>query len=511
MGVESPSELRTYFNKEWVILYPSVKKDTRLKAFRFRKHLFLYIIAVIFIFIFAISIYGHIKPMPEGTSYEGEIRSAEVDFLFDLTYDKDEKNVKEQVIFKKVKKTIEKAEEFIVLDMFLFNDDYERTVSYPTVSDNLTDALIRKKKQNPDIKILFITDRINSFYGSYSPDHLQRLKQEGIELVYTDMTSMPDSNPVFSGLWRFIIQWFDSSENGWLPNPFSPDSPKVTIRSYLELMNFKANHRKVVITENEAVITSANPHDASAYHSNIAFVLKGRIIEDLLETERAVAAISGGNTNLFETLSVKTIVREPSYNSDYDVQLLTEGKIKQHLLKEIRDTEAANTINIGMFYLSDRDIIRELIKASERNVKINIILDANKDAFGREKNGIPNRSVAYELKKKSNDKVKIRWYNTNGEQYHTKLIMIEKNKETVLIGGSANLTKRNLDDFNLETDIKVIGSPELEVMLKAKKYFQRLWANEDGVYTLDYKTYVDDSLFKKLLYRFQEWSGISTF
>ena len=96
---------------------------------------------------------------------------------------------------------------------------------------------------------------------------------------------------------------------------------------------------------------------------------------------------------------------------------MTEGKIKQHLLKEIRDTKAANTINIGVFYLSDRDIIKELIKASERNVAINIVLDANKDAFGREKNGIPNRPVAHELRSKSNNKINIKCYNTNGEQY----------------------------------------------------------------------------------------------
>ncbi len=46
------------------------------------------------------------------------------------------------------------------------------------------------------------------------------------------------------------------------------------------MLNFKANHRKILITENEALITSANVHDASAYHSNIAFVVSGEIIAD---------------------------------------------------------------------------------------------------------------------------------------------------------------------------------------------------------------------------------------
>jgi phosphoribosylamine-glycine ligase len=89
--------------------------------------------------------------------------------------------------------------------------------------------------------------------------------------------------------------------------------------------------------------------------------------------------------------------------------------------------------------------------------------------------------------------------------------MIEKDTEAILIGGSANLTKRNIDDFNFETNVKVIGTPDLEIMLEAKKYFQKLWLNEGGVYTLDYDMYADDSLYKQLLYRFQEWSGISSF
>ncbi|KUO53447.1 MAG: phospholipase [Desulfitibacter sp. BRH_c19] len=477
-----------------------------------KKRIIFCVVGLIIMLIIINSMYGYLKASPEGVSFEGELRRGQVEFLFDLTYQRDGDTVMEQVIFERILAMIDDSEDFIILDMFLFNDEYERTVKYPAVSGYLADSLIRKKQQDPTIEIIVITDRINTFYGSYSPEHLIHLEQEGIQLVYTDMTIMRDSNPSYSGLWRTMIQWFGTSENGWLPNPFSPDSPVVTIRSYLELMNFKANHRKVVITEKEALVTSENPHDASAYHSNIAFVVKGEVVNDLIETERAVADISGANTDLFEALSIKDAALEQlPDDSGYSVQVLTEGKIKQHLLKDIRETEATNKINIGAFYLSDRDVVKELIKASERKVEIKIILDANKDAFGREKNGIPNRPVAHELKKNTNNAIKIKWYNTNGEQYHTKLVMIEKNTETILLGGSANLTKRNIADFNLETNIKVIGSPDSEIMQQASNYFQRLWSNEDGIYTLDYNVYEDDSIFNQFLYRFQEWSGISTF
>ncbi len=50
-----------------------------------------------------------------------------------------------------------------------------------------------------------------------------------------------------------------------------------------------------------------------------------------------------------------------------------------------------------MFYLSERQIIKALIAAQQRGVQVRVLLDPNKDAFGREKNGIPNRQVAAEL------------------------------------------------------------------------------------------------------------------
>ena len=56
------------------------------------------------------------------------------------------------------------------------------------------------------------------------------------------------------------------------PNPFGCEP--VTVRSWLAILNLKANHRKVAIaddgTELRALITSANPHDGSSAHTNRA-------------------------------------------------------------------------------------------------------------------------------------------------------------------------------------------------------------------------------------------------
>lgn len=465
------------------------------------------IIGIILIFL----INGFIRKVPKGTSYQGlERKESNIEFLYDLNYRKDGQAIKEMEIFKEKLKIIEGAEDFIIIDMFLFNDDYDRStdVGYPDLSEQLTNKLIDKKKEIPDIEILFITDEINNFYGVYESPYIKKLKDNGIDLVITDLEKLRDSNPAYGGIWRTAIKWFGSSGKGWLPNPFSPDSPKVTVRGYLKLINFKANHRKVVVSEKEGLVTSMNPHDASGNHSNIGFKISGDILQDIVESELNVAKLSGyEGINNFKDLKVEK-VRLDNRNT---VRLVTEGKIRDNLIREIRDTEKNDQILMGIFYLSHRDVIKELIQAGNRGVDLKLILDPNKDAFGMKKNGIPNRQVAYEIEKKIKKNNIVRWYDTDGEQYHSKITMIRKKDKSIIIGGSANLTRRNLDDYNLETNIMVETEKNSQLDKDIKEYFDRIWFNQKGNYTVDYKEYESKSLLKTIIYRFQEWSGLSSF
>lgn len=164
---------------------------------------------------------------------------------------------------------------------------------------------------------------------------------------------------------------------------------------------------------------------------------------------------------------------------------------------------------MGMFYLSDREIVTALKDAANRGVDVKLILDPNKDAFGMEKSGIPNRQVASELTNDSS--TEVRWYDTQGEQFHSKITLIKKEQESIIIGGSANLTKRNIGDLNLETNTMVVADNDKDISVDVYNYFETIWNNVDGVYTTDYSTYEDDSLLKKIQYRIQEWTGLSTF
>ncbi len=482
-----------------------IKLERVKKRGRKRPKMILPILIILLVVSFA---NGFLRPTPKGTSFESqEMMDSHVEFLYDLTYEKNGQSIKEQRIFKEQLALIEEARDFIILDMFLFNDAYKRDtdVIYPNLSGDLTAALIEKKKKYPDMNILFITDEINNFYGVYESPYISELKANNIPVIVTNLEKVRDSNPSYAGIWRTLIKWFGTKGKGWLPNAFSPDSPKVTLRGYLKLLNFKANHRKVLITEDAAIITSMNPHDASGNHSNIAFKVKGLVIKDLVETELTVARFSGyedldgfDKYNFINTTNAK-------------VSVITEGKISDSLIKEIKATEEGDIISMGMFYIGQRKLVKELINASNRGVEINLVFDANKDAFGLEKDGVPNRAVASEMIKKSDGKIQIKWYNTKGEQFHTKLTYIEKFDKSIAIGGSANLTRRNIDDYNLETNLKIEVPKYSRIDNDLKAYFYRIWSNETGNYTLDYEAYEEKSLYKTIKYRIQEGTGLSSF
>ncbi|MBI3334714.1 phospholipase [Candidatus Pacearchaeota archaeon] len=456
------------------------------------------------------------KPLPEGISYEGQIYSVsedDLEFLYDITYQSSNgSKMHEQEIFSNVFSIIDNAQKFIVIDMFLFNTDYADQRDFIGLASLLQERLIEKKKENPGIQIYFITDEINNFYGSYESEEIKSLKEGGISVIITDLTKLRDSNPYYSSIWRTYIQWFGTEGSGTLKHPLGRTDKNVTIRSFLKLMNTKANHRKVIVADSNSslasLVTSGNPHSASSYHSNIGFIVKGDFGDEIIKSERAVAKFSGFDIPELYMPEKFTITD----NKKLRVQLLTEGKIKKNILSDLNSLGDGDSIDLAMFYLSDRDIVNALLSASERNASIRIILDSNKDAFAREKNGIPNRQVAFELTRKSSGKIQIRWYDTKGEQFHTKLLIIKKaDGEVIIYGGSANYTRRNLADLNAETSLRIIADEDSRISDEVNSYFERIFGNKGANYTLDFEVYKDTSRFKQIIYRLQEFSGFSSF
>ncbi|MFA7521561.1 MAG: phospholipase D-like domain-containing protein [Halothiobacillaceae bacterium] len=487
-------------------------------------HLILSLLAVGLLLAWILTAIWHVyKPIPDGLDVATPwVPAAEVTFLADTSYlTEGGERGGEQAIFDAVFDMITAADRLLVLDMFLFNNfaGTAETVDYRPLSQELGQALVQQRHRHPDMEMLLITDPVNTVYGSLAPDHLQQLQAAGVPVIQTDLSRLRDSNPLWSGLWRLCCRWLDTEPGkGWLPNPMT--GPPVSLVSWMRLLNFKANHRKTIIANHGeewiGLVTSANPHDASSRHDNVALRFVGPAALDLLATEQsasAIRAITRSNRNAkvaFEMPASSSDARESHAGHEGHMRILTEAQIRVASIELIDASQPGEQLDLAMFYLSHRGVIKALKRAAARGVAVRALLDANHDAFGREKSGLPNRPVGMELQQAD---IKVRWCLTSGEQCHTKLLMRRQaDGSGTLLLGSANFTRRNLDNFNMETNVEwqaPAGHPASEA---AANHFERRWNNDDGErHSLPFADYADDSWWRYWRYRLMEATGLSTF
>ncbi len=479
--------------------------------------------AIVLFVVFAIgAVYGIFKPLPKGVRVAWPARNvsnASVQFFADRTYtDTAGMRHQEQEIFDEIFRMINGAESYVLVDMFLFNDMLgSATTSHRALSQELTDALIAKKRQRPRALVHVVTDPVNGIYGGYESLQIEQLRAAGISVTETNLSALRDSNPVFSGAWRTVFQWIPTTNiPGFLPNILDARKSKLGVRPYLAALNFKANHRKVVVADYVSggqssiatLITSANPHDGSSAHSNMAVKVRTALWRDVIESERAVADFSG---TILTRVPAQFAAQIKDETGDVAVQLVTEGAIRDVVLKNIYALKRGDTLDMAMFYLSDRKVIAALKNADARGVQLRVLLDPNKDAFGRNKDGVPNRQVADELLKNSTGNTQIRWCDTHGEQCHSKLLLFHSDVLETMIAGSANLTRRNIGDYNLESNVVVSGE-RVRAIAEAHAFFDETWTNADGkIYSTEYDTYKNESLLKTIQYRVMEVTGASSF
>ncbi len=447
--------------------------------------------------------------LPDGISVESDwLPVTDVQLISDLTFeDKNGQRQIEHQIFDATLEMIQQANQTLLLDMFLFNDFAGETLpGGRTLADDLTNALLEKKQRHPEIKIHLITDPINTLYGGYRSPYLQRLMDADISVVITDLLVLKDSNPGYSLFWRlFVRPWGNEAGVSTIKNPLG--SGEVSLRSVLSMLNFKANHRKLIVADvaedYRALVSSANPHDGSSLHSNLGIQFSGPAARKLYEIEAKLITFSSG-------VVLPSLAEKEYAPTKGQIKVLTEGRIRAAVLRELAQAQDKDQIDISVFYLSERAVIRALKEARQRGARIRVLLDPNKDAFGRKKSGVPNRPVAKELKEAG---IEVRWCATNGEQCHSKwLLSRPRAGESTLILGSANFTRRNLNDFNLETNVAYRAAADDKIIVEAGDLFARLWNNEGGEqHSYDYGVMPPLGPWHTLKYRIMEMTGMSTF
>ena len=518
--------------------------------------------------IFAMSC-STIKTPPLGVDYESPMRDSDnVEFHYDLTYlDKDGNIRYDRKIWDATYKIVDEAKDYLIVEMFLFNDIYNKDKEhFPEFAKEYTRRLIKKKMENPDLKVYVLSDENNNLYGAFEHPFITDMKKAGIDVIVVDIFKLKDTFPWYSPIWRTLIEPHGNPQGkGWIGNFYGPMWPKLTLRNLLRALNVKADHRKIFLNEGNVVISSANIHDPSYFHENVAILANGEIVKDVLQGLKHVAEFSGGKIDIDEKQgnqinnsqignlveneknlvnnSIKNnfledenekkvreiekkkedfveeetrrfaqtgklpeksqesndkkqqddlkvgdvLTRFDDENNKYKLQFVTEAKIGEHLDKDIENTKAGDEILMGMYFLADRGVVDRLIKASNRGVKIRIIFDRSRDAFGMSTNGLPNKPVSKKLKKKTRNKIEIKWYFTNNEQYHTKITLIKKTDGNVIIQtGSANLIRKNIRGYIMDANFRILTNADSKLTRDIYTYFDRLWENKDGLFTVNF-------------------------
>ena len=507
-----------------------------------------------------------IKTPPLGINYESPIRETEnAEFHYDLTYlDKDGNIQYDRNLWDATYKVIDSANDYLIVEMFLFNDLYNKDKEhFPEFAKEYTERLVKKQKENPNLKVYILADENNNFYGAFEHPFITSMKNAGINVIIVDIFKLKDTFPWYSPFWRTFIKPMGNPQNkGWITNFYGDMWPKLTIRNLLRALNVKADHKKVFLNEKEVVISSANIHDPSYFHENIAIYTDGPIVKDVLHNLQLVAKFSDSEINVdgsdrrMENImnsgsNDKTETDEKTLNSEnqkennvkqinneeneqnvkektsinseknsitdteghtYKIQYLTEGAIGKHLDEDIDSLKAGDELLMGMYFLADKGVIDRLIKAANRGVKIRIIFDRSRDAFGMSTNGLPNKPVSKKLKKKTKGKIEIKWYFTNNEQYHTKITLMKKTDGNVIINaGSANLIKKNIRGYIMDANFRILTTQDSKISKDIYEYFDRLWENKDGLFTLNFDDEPTTGGFSDFMYKILDATQLGSF
>jgi hypothetical protein len=469
-----------------------------------------------------------LKPLPPGTHVQGPwgiVPAGDISFIADITAaDAYSRPVMSQAIFDETLRIVSQARQLLVLDYHLFGDLHgSEDAHLRPLAATLRDALITRRHAAPQLTVLIITDPVNELRGSGPAFELRMLRAAGLQVVVTDLDRLRDANFMYSVPWRLGIHWWaGASDQGWLPDPTDSSETPVSFGAWAQLLNFKANQRRVIIGDDGhgqlvGIVGSADPHQASSQHSNAAIRIKGPALAPLLASELAIARFSGWTGTLPQLAPARPAgVGMPvaAGPAPLRVQVLTEGAIGDVLLAHINAAAATDTIDIATLYLADHNIIVALLNAARRGVTVRLILDPGKDGFGRRRKGLPNQPAASELVSSSDGSIHVRWYRTHGEQFHTNLAMVHSTGHQWLLVGSADLTRHALSDYDLEADLAVDMPGSSPLAVQTREYFETLWSNRTAAgieYTADFALYADPAQSHYWLYRFLEGTGWAAF
>jgi threonine dehydrogenase-like Zn-dependent dehydrogenase len=409
----------------------------------------------------SLSFWHSAKPLPAGThivSQVSRLSESDVDFLYESPQHQD--------LALREMAAIDHAEHLIVIDR-------------SPVPRELAERLLARRHARPHVKIVLVTDPGNEVFGGTSSRILASLEQAGIIVARVRLDRLRDSNPLYSGLWRLLF--------GWWSDPFDETPGQASLRAWSRMQNFKADQRQLMVADDGSGGWNAILESAGA---PAGLILRGSLARAMIAGELQIAGWSTDDDRLpadppLDARGVGSI----------DARFLTEGAIEAALLDAIAAAGSGDQISIAVQSLSDRRLIAAALEAAARGARLHVLLAWNP---------MPNRAVAGELLRGGGGRIEVRWYPLDPPL--PKLLLVRHRSDLWMNLGSANFTRRNLGDLNLESGVELRMPAQAAPARAATEYFTRLWSGADGSTEL-----ADHSPMAYWRYRFAEATGLSSF
>jgi phosphatidylserine/phosphatidylglycerophosphate/cardiolipin synthase-like enzyme len=474
------------------------------------------------------------KRLPPGVHVRSQwqsIPSAQLRFLRDQTAaDARGQPLVEQQIQAALLQMIATARTFVLIDTGLFGDlpaagpAAAQLRTAPSLATDLAEALLRRKAEQPALRALLVTDPTTPLLNG-TQHTIEALRAAGIDVVTVDVARLRVPDAASQALLTLCCRWGgDVNAAGSWPNPAGVGPVSVSFAAWVQLHGFQRSHRQFLIADDGAahlvgVVFSRPLHAEAGIHTATALQLRGSVLEPLLEAEFVVAQFSGWNDaqalqaqvrRLHQDALIEAVTQNAA--ADTRVCIATEGALRDALLDAIAATGRGASIELAALYLSERALVTALVDASRRGAAVRVLLDPGKDAYGYARDGFPNRQVATELVAASDGAVRVRWYRTHGEQFSPGLILIRSDGRVRLMVGTAELSRGDLDDYNLAAGMLADAPASAPAAAEALNWFDILWDNRapSGIeYSADVDVYADASQLHYWRYRLLEASGAS--
>lgn len=414
------------------------------------------LVAIIILVFTGLAFYHHYKPLPPGLDQSSPthiVNESDLSFYFD-----------HQAAFDQLLTYIDSAEQYILLDSYIFNT-WSGVAGGVESIKRLNERLLAKKSSHPDIRIDLIVDPYNLGYGAFDSEVLANLSAAGVNVIITDLSQLRDANPLYGAWYRAFVAWWDFLPHyPWLANPWSAAGPKLTLRAYLAGLKLQANHRQLFIADNQGQLVSLTGLNlATTKLVAPAIGLRSALAEDIYQSEKAIAGFSHGSLHSLPANLLSQI--SPEDNRYAQVQLLTETQIKSAALTQINAVSAGDNLKLATRFLTDQDLLTALVKASNRGVKVEILLSDHQAS-----------ALAYkQLLAADSDFLTVKFSALADLSGFFMLAEHPSDHQLLVINGSGTLNRHSLESYNLHSALALTLNSDWTLAPSLLNHFQSLW------------------------------------